>query len=76
MKVVAVTGSVGKTSTKEMTASVLGQKYKTLKSTGNYNNQIGLPLTVLSLDGTYDMAVVEMESGFNEIRRLSRIVRP
>lgn len=77
LKVVAVTGSVGKTSTKEMTASVLGQKYKTLRSTGNYNNQIGLPLTVLSLDSTYDMAVVEMGmSGFNEIRRLSQIVRP
>lgn len=77
LKVVAVTGSVGKTSTKDIIASVLGQKYRILKSPGNYNNQIGLPLTVLSFDSTYDIAVVEMGmSGFGEIRRLSQIIRP
>ena len=47
--VVAITGSVGKTSTKDMVASVLSQEYKVLKTQGNYNNEIGLPLTVLSL---------------------------
>ena len=47
--VVAVTGSVGKTSTKDLIASVVSQKYNTLKTKGNYNNEIGLPLTILGL---------------------------
>lgn len=75
--VVAVTGSNGKTSTKEMTASVLGRKYQTLKTIGNLNNEFGLPLTLLRLDGSHEAAVVEM--GMNhpgEIRRLSEICRP
>ena len=49
VKVVGITGSVGKTSTKDIVASVLSQKYKVLKTQGNYNNEIGLPLTILSL---------------------------
>jgi len=75
--VVAITGSNGKTSTKEMTASVLAQKYKTLKTTGNLNNEFGVPLTLLRLDGSHQAAVVEM--GMNhpgEIRRLSEICQP
>jgi len=75
--VVAVTGSNGKTSTKEMTASVMAQKYQTLKTTGNLNNEFGVPLTLLRLDGSHQAAVVEM--GMNhpgEIRRLSEICQP
>ncbi|MFZ2634679.1 MAG: UDP-N-acetylmuramoyl-tripeptide--D-alanyl-D-alanine ligase [Desulfosalsimonadaceae bacterium] len=75
--VVAVTGSNGKTSTKEMTASVLGRKYHTLKTIGNLNNEFGVPLTLLRLDESHEAAVVEM--GMNhpgEIRRLSEICQP
>jgi UDP-N-acetylmuramoyl-tripeptide--D-alanyl-D-alanine ligase len=75
--VVAVTGSNGKTSTKEMTASVMAQKYQTLKTTGNLNNEFGVPLTLLRLDNSHQAAVVEM--GMNhpgEIRRLSEICQP
>ncbi|MDA8403052.1 MAG: UDP-N-acetylmuramoyl-tripeptide--D-alanyl-D-alanine ligase [Desulfobacteraceae bacterium] len=75
--VVAVTGSNGKTSTKEMTASVLGRKFHTLKTVGNLNNEFGVPLTLLRLDGSHEAAVVEM--GMNhpgEIRRLSEICQP
>ncbi|MDO9262427.1 MAG: UDP-N-acetylmuramoyl-tripeptide--D-alanyl-D-alanine ligase [Desulfosalsimonadaceae bacterium] len=75
--VVAITGSNGKTSTKEMTASVLGRKYHTLKTIGNLNNEFGVPLTLLRLDASHEAAVVEM--GMNhpgEIRRLSEICQP
>ncbi len=75
--VVALTGSVGKTTTKEMIASVLSQKYNTLKTEGNFNNEIGLPLTVFRLEKTHEMAVLEMGmSGFGEIERLSAIAKP
>jgi UDP-N-acetylmuramoyl-tripeptide--D-alanyl-D-alanine ligase len=74
---IAVTGSVGKTTTKDMIAAVLGAKYKVLKTEGNYNNEIGLPLTLLRLDPSHHCAVLEMGmSGFGEIQYLSEIVEP
>lgn len=73
----AITGSNGKTTTKEMTFSIVSQNYKTLKNTGNFNNLIGLPLTLLELDQNLEMAVVEMGMNeFGEIRRLSQIAQP
>lgn len=75
--VVGLTGSVGKTTTKEMTAAVLAQKFDTLKTQGNFNNEIGLPLTVFRLQESHEIAVLEMGmSGFGEIDRLSAIARP
>lgn len=75
--VIAVTGSVGKTSCKDMIASVLSRKYKVLKTEGNYNNDIGLPLTVLRTDDDHDVLVLEMGMNhFNEISILSKIARP
>lgn len=74
---IGITGSVGKTSTKEMVACVLGQHINTLKTMGNFNNEIGLPLSVLNLDSSYQAAVFEMGmSGFGEISRLTSIVKP
>ncbi len=60
LRVVGVTGSVGKSSTKEMAAEVLGMRYRTQKSPGNLNNEIGLPLTILRLGAGYERAVLEM----------------
>lgn len=75
--VVGVTGSVGKTSTKEMIASVLEQKYNTLKTDGNFNNEIGLPLTVFRLRDEHEAAVLEMGiSDFGEMSRLTKVARP
>lgn len=77
VKVIGITGSVGKTSTKEFVASVLSVKYNTLKTEGNYNNEVGLPLTVLRLRGYHEAAVLEMGiSDFGEMHRLSKIARP
>ena len=77
IKVVGISGSVGKTSTKEMIASVLSQKYNVLKTEGNFNNEIGLPLTVFNLREEHEVAVLEMGiSGFGEMTRLARIARP
>ena len=76
LKVIGVTGSAGKTSTKDMLANVISQKYKTLKTEGNYNNNIGLPLTILRLKDE-EVAVIEM--GMNhlgEISYLSKIAKP
>lgn len=74
---VGITGSVGKTTTKEMVSLVIGSKFKTLKTTGNLNNEIGLPLTLLQLDSTYQAAVIEMGmSHFGEISRLSLTAKP
>lgn len=77
VKVVGITGSVGKTSAKEFIASVIGKKYRTLKTEGNYNNEVGLPLTVLKIREDCEVAVLEMGiSGFGEMHRLSKIARP
>ncbi len=76
-KVVGITGSVGKTSTKEMIASVLGEKYRVLKTEGNFNNELGLPLTVFRIREEHEIAVLEMGiSDFGEMSRLAKIARP
>lgn len=75
--VVGITGSVGKTSTKEVIAAVLKEKYRVLKTEGNFNNELGLPLTVFRLREQDEIAVLEMGiSDFGEMTRLSRIARP
>lgn len=75
--VVGVTGSVGKTTAKEMTAAVLSQKYTVLKTTANLNNEIGVPLMLLSLCEEHEAAVIEMGiSDFGEMSRLAKMVRP
>lgn len=75
--VVGITGSVGKTSTKEVIASVLKEKYNTLKTQGNFNNELGLPLTVFRLRDEHEIAVLEMGiSDFGEMSRLAKIARP
>ena len=77
IKVVGISGSVGKTSTKEMIASVLGRKYNVLKTEGNFNNEIGLPLTVFRIREEHQIAVLEMGiSDFGEMSRLAKIARP
>jgi len=76
-RVAAITGSCGKTTTREMTASVLRQRYRTLSSQKNFNNEIGLPLTLLSLEAEHEWVVAEL--GMNrpgEIARLGEISRP
>lgn len=77
VKVVGITGSVGKTSTKEMVAGVLSEKYNVLKTAGNFNNEVGLPLTVFRLRDEHEIAVLEMGiSDFGEMHRLSKIAKP
>lgn len=77
VKVIGVTGSVGKTSTKEIIASVLVEGFRVQKTIGNYNNEIGLPLTILGLEPTTQIAVLEMGiSDFGEMRVLSKVARP
>ncbi len=76
-KVVGITGSVGKTSTKEMIYSVLSQKYNVLKTEGNFNNELGLPLTVFKIREEHQIAVLEMGiSNFGEMSRLAKIAKP
>lgn len=75
--VIGITGSAGKTSTKEMVASVLSRKYHVLKTPGNFNNEIGLPLTIFMIDTCHEAAVLEMGMNhFGEMHRLSKIARP
>jgi UDP-N-acetylmuramoyl-tripeptide--D-alanyl-D-alanine ligase len=75
--VVGVTGSIAKTSTKEAVAAVLAQRFRTLRSEGNQNNEIGLPLTVLRLGPEHEAAVLEMGMYVGgEIAELARIGRP
>jgi len=77
IKVVGITGSVGKTSTKEMIAAVLSQKYNVHKTAGNFNNEIGLPLTVFGIRDEHEVAILEMGiSDFGEMKRLAKIDRP
>mgnify|MGYP000860164215 FL=1 len=77
LRVLGITGSVGKSTTKELVADVLSQHYRTLKNIGNYNNEVGLPLTLLRLGTGYELAVLEM--GFykpGEIKQLCDIALP
>lgn len=77
VKVVGISGSVGKTSTKEIIASVLSQKYQVHKTEGNFNNEIGLPLTILKMQESHQVAVLEMGiSEFGEMHRLASVSRP
>ncbi|WP_249862547.1 UDP-N-acetylmuramoyl-tripeptide--D-alanyl-D-alanine ligase [Paenibacillus konkukensis] len=77
VRIVGITGSNGKTTTKDMTASVLGSSFQVHKTLGNYNNHIGLPLTLLQLDENTEIAVLEMGmSGRGEIRFLSELAEP
>lgn len=77
IKFVGIAGSVGKTSTKEMVATVLEQKYNVLKTAGNFNNEVGLPLTILRIRDEHQVAVVEMGiSDFGEMHRLAKVAKP
>jgi len=76
-KIVGITGSNGKTSTKDITAGILSQKYKTQKTLGNYNTEIGVPYTLLSLDEDCEVAVIEMGmEKKGEIDFLTNLVKP
>lgn len=75
--VIGVTGSVGKTTAKEMIASVLSQRFNTLKTEKNFNNELGVPFTLFRLAPEHEAAVVEMGiSGFGEMTRLTNMVKP
>ena len=77
LRVIGITGSVGKTSTKESVAAVLGQRFATLKSVGNQNNEIGVPLTLLRLTATDQRAVIEMGMYYpGDIALLARLAQP
>ncbi len=77
IEVVGITGSVGKTSTKEMVSAVLAKKYTVHKTQGNFNNELGVPLTLLAMPEDTEVAVVEMGiNHFGEMTRLSKMVRP
>ena len=77
LKVVGIVGSVGKTSTKELVASVLASHYEVLRTEGNLNNEIGVPLTVFKIRDAHEIAVIEMGiSDFGEMDRLGAIVKP
>lgn len=74
---VGITGSVGKTTTKDMIASVLSQKYNTLWTDGNYNNEVGVPLTMFRIEDHHEAAVIEMGMNhFGELDRIATAVRP
>jgi UDP-N-acetylmuramoyl-tripeptide--D-alanyl-D-alanine ligase len=76
-KVVAITGTNGKSTTKEIIASILETKFKTLKTQGNLNNHIGLPLTLLNREPSHEIGVLEMGmSAAGEIKRLAEIAQP
>lgn len=77
LKVIGVSGSSGKTSTKEMIYSVLSQHFNVLKTEGNLNNEIGVPKTVFRIDEEHEVAIIEMGiNHFGEMTRLAKIVRP
>lgn len=74
---IGITGSVGKTSTKEFIATVMNQKFRVLRTEGNYNNEIGVPLTLLKIREEHEAAVIEMGiNHFGEMKRLGHMVRP
>ncbi len=75
--VIGISGSVGKTSTKEMIASILSKRYQVLKTEGNFNNEIGLPLTIFQIREEHEAAILEMGiSDFGEMTRLARMAQP
>ncbi|MDD7402828.1 MAG: UDP-N-acetylmuramoyl-tripeptide--D-alanyl-D-alanine ligase [bacterium] len=75
--IIGITGSVGKTTTKEMIASVLSEHFCTIKTKGNFNNEVGVPLTLFRIRKEHKVAIVEMGiSEFGEMTRLSKMVRP
>lgn len=77
IRFIAITGSVGKTTAKDLLSGMLQSKYKVFKTRGNYNNELGLPLMIFSMDSSYDLAVLEMGmASFGEIHLLADIVRP
>jgi UDP-N-acetylmuramoyl-tripeptide--D-alanyl-D-alanine ligase len=77
LKKVAITGSNGKTTTKEMLKAILSRKFRTFATPGNLNNQIGVPMTIFQFKHTHEMAIVEMgTSGPDEIRPLSLATEP
>ena len=77
VKVVGITGSAGKTSTKEMIASVVSQKYNVHKTLGNFNNEWGLPITIFEMNESHQVAILEMGvNHFGEMRRLSSVASP
>lgn len=77
IRVVGISGSVGKTSTKEMIASVLSEKYNVHKTQGNLNSESGLPLTVFELNDSHEVSVLEMGiNHFDEMRKLSTVAQP
>lgn len=77
MPVVQITGSAGKTTTKEMIATVLSEHFRTLRTQANFNNHIGTPMTLLQLDKTHEAAVIETGMNhFGEIRYLGEMVKP
>ena len=77
IKLIGITGSVGKTSTKEFVAAALSEKYSVLKTEGNFNNEIGLPLTVLKIRDHHEIAVIEMGiSHFGDMKPLGVIANP
>lgn len=77
LKVIGVTGSCGKTSTKDLIAAVLSTKYNVFKTEGNFNSEIGLPLMILQLTSEHDVAVLEMGmSDLGEIKRLAKAAEP
>jgi len=77
VRVIGITGSVGKTTTKELVAAVLSRRYQTLKSEASYNNEIGLPLTLMNLTNEHERVVLEMGMyDVGEIADLARIAQP
>lgn len=77
IKVVGITGSVGKTSTKDLVAAALSGKFRVFKTEGNFNNEIGLPHMIFKLDNSYDIAVLEMGmNGLGEIHNMAKAARP
>ncbi len=77
VKIIGITGSTGKTSTKDILHGMLSQSFHVFKTTGNYNNELGLPLMIFSLDDSYDYAILEMGmSAPLEIHNLARVAQP
>ena len=75
--IIGIAGSVGKTTAKEMVASVLSQKFNVLKTEKNLNNELGVPLTIFRIEPEHEVAVIEMGiSDFGEMSRLAKMVRP